>query len=94
MYLISIDLNTIGTGQLFLQNVTAGNVYSQVTGSGTHKFLFKEKPASSATVRIINFSSGGGTYMTWSNISVKKVEGNPGFTHNMNASSQSISVPE
>ena len=94
MYLISIDVNTNGTGQLFLQNVTAGNVYSQVTGSGTHKFLFKEKPASSATVRIINFSSGGGTYMTWSNISVKKVEGNPGFTHNMNASSQSISVPE
>ena len=93
LYLVSIDVVSDGTGQLFLQNVVAGNVYSQVSGSGTHKFLFKEKPSASATIRIINFSAGGGTFMTWSNISVKKVEGNPGFTHNMNASSQSISVP-
>tara|TARA_R100000329_G_scaffold129472_1_gene108427 strand:- start:5272 stop:8256 length:2985 start_codon:yes stop_codon:yes gene_type:complete len=93
LYLVSIDVVSDGTGQLFLQNVAAGNVYSQVSGSGTHKFLFKEKPSASATIRIINFSAGDGTFMTWSNISVKKVEGYPAFTQNMNASAQSISVP-
>ena len=98
IYRLEIDIDSSSSG--VYSHSFNGSLYPNEEGalpSGKNVFYFQWTNAGIAQLRLSGGITGGTETMNTfviNSVSLKKVNGNPGICKNMNASAQSISVPE